>query len=125
MTGSGWQFVWSATATNSPATFTIHSTNTYRVQLWGLNQVYPGFNSAITWNNAQANDVNSDALLTSGPFTASTINSPVLLSTGTQNFNLPRLGDFLFNNEVTLVIAPVDDAANNAGGLCIPRMDAS
>ncbi|MDB6125497.1 MAG: hypothetical protein JWQ71_4490 [Pedosphaera sp.] len=111
--------------TNSPATFRITSTNTYRVQLWGLNQAYPNFNSTITWNNAQANDINSNDLLTSGQFTGSAINSPVLLSTGTYNFTIPRLGDFLFNNRVTLVISAVDDAANSMGGMRIRRQNAS
>ncbi|MEP6662763.1 MAG: Ig-like domain-containing protein [Verrucomicrobiota bacterium] len=110
---------------NSPATFKINSTNAYRVQLWGLNQEYPGFNSSITWNTAQANDVISNDLLTSGALTAVAINSSVFLSTGVNSITVPRLGDFLFNNRVTLVLSAVDDAANNGGGMRIKRMNAS
>ncbi len=110
---------------NSPATFRINATNLYRVQLWGLNQDYPDFHSAITWNTGQANDTASNNLLTSGSLTATAIGNSVLLSTGVYNFTLPRLGDFLFNNHVTLVLSGVDDAANNGGGFRIRRLNAS
>lgn len=41
------------------------------VQVWSLDQSYPGMATNITWNTAQANDTNSgSALLTAGPATA-------------------------------------------------------
>ena len=106
----------------SPATFSISFLNTYqqRIQLWGLNQPYAAFSPDITWNNAQANDTNSNSLLTSGPSSATAIGGSALVPTsGTLpfTFTLPRLGDFVFGNRLTLALSGVDDPANNAAGL--------
>lgn len=116
--------------TNAPASLTVKftSTNKQRVQLWALNQAYPGFNSAITWNTAQANDTASNGLLTTGPFTATAIGTDVVIPTsGTTpyTFTIPRLGDVLISNRVTLVLAGVDDAANSSGGLRMQRANAA
>lgn len=110
----------------APATFTVGFTDTFpqRVQLWALNQAYPGFNAALTWNTAQANETNSNQLLTNGTFTATPVGASVVLpasGTNAYTFTLPRLGDVLRTNRVTLVLASVNDAANNAGGLRIQR----
>jgi hypothetical protein len=41
------------------------------VQVWSLDQDYPGFSANLTWNTAQANDTSSGSgLLSSGPLTA-------------------------------------------------------
>jgi hypothetical protein len=96
--------------------------------LWALNQAYPGFNSAITWNTAQANDTASNGLLASGPFTATAIGADVLIpASGTTpyTFTIPRLDDVLISNRVTLVFAGVDDAANSSGGLRMQRTNAT
>lgn len=119
-----------AADTSAPASLTVKftSSNKQRVQLWALNQAYPGFNSAITWNTAQANDTASNGMLNSGPFTATAIGADALIPTsGTTpyTFTIPRLGDVLISNRVTLVLAGVDDAANNAGGLRMQRTNAT
>ena len=57
-----------------------------RVQLWGLKQAYTNFNADITWNTAQANETNSNNLLTSGLYTAVTIGDPKLIPR-TRQFN--------------------------------------
>lgn len=116
--------------TNAPASLTVKftSTNKQRVQLWALNQAYPGFTSAVTWNTAQANDTASNGLLTTGPFTATAIGADVLIPTsGTtpHTFTIPRLGDVLISNRVTLVLAGVDDASNSSGGLRMQRANAA
>lgn len=108
------------------ATFTVFFTaaNLQRVKLWGLNQAYPGFNADVTWNSVQANSTNSNDLLTSGSFTASQIGADVLIPPGgttSYTFSIPRLGDFLFSNQVTLVLTGAADASNNAGGLRLQR----
>ena len=105
--------------------FTV--SNKQRVRLWALNQAYPGFNGGVTWNTAQANHTASNELLTTGPFTAATIGTDVLIPTsGTTpyTFTIPRLGDVLISNRVTLVLSGVSDGANNAGGLRMQRTNA-
>ncbi len=112
------------------ATLIVHFTaaNLQRVKLWGLKQSYPGFNANVTWNTAQANHTDSNDLLSSGSFTASHIGADVLIplnGTSPYTFPIPRLGDFLFSNQVTLVLAGVADASNNAGGLRLQRGQAT
>ena len=115
---------------NTQATLTVSFTTNFkqRVQLWALSQAAPGFASDLTWNNAPANDTNSNALLTSGPFTAMPVGASQIVPTnGTADcvFILPRLGDYLFNHRVTLVLAGVNDPANNSGGLRLQRTNAT
>lgn len=110
--------------TNAPAVFTLAFANTFkqRAQLWALNQRCPAFGSNLTWNTAQANQTNSNSLLTSGAFTATPLGASVLLPTnavapGTYSFPLGRLGDYLFADTLTFVLAGVDDPSNSASGL--------
>lgn len=111
--------------TNAAATFTVSfsTTNKQHVQLWALNQACPPFGSSLTWNSAQANATNSNALLTTGLFTGIPIGIDLLIPTNNTSpanpysFVIPRLGDFLFSNTITLVLVGVDDANNNSGGL--------
>lgn len=116
---------------NSQAVFTVitHTQNfQQRAQLWGLNQSYAGFSANLTWNAAQANDTASNDLLTTGPASATAIGSSVLIPSTVstlRSFTIPRLGDFLFGNRVTLVMAGVDDVGNNAGGLRLGRTNAT
>lgn len=114
----------------SSGTFTINFNNTYSqsVQLWGLNQAYPSFSSSITWNNAQANDTGSNSMLTSGSLTATRIGSNTNIVPGSSpyqpySFVIPRVGDFLKNGKVTLVLAgePALTGSNHSSGLRLTR----
>jgi len=114
--------------TQAVFTVTTHTTNfAHRAQLWGLNQAYPGFTPVVTWNTAQANDTASNDLLTVGPETATAIGASQWFTSATSTpyqFTVPRIGDFLFGDRVTLVLAGVLDAANDAGGLRLARASA-
>ncbi len=107
---------------DSSAKFQISFQNTFpqRIQLWALNQSYTNFNADISWNSAPANDTNSNSLLTNGLFTASPIGLAALVPVSgatPYSFTIPWLGDFLFDNKITFVIAGVDDPSNSASGL--------
>lgn len=107
---------------DKPATFTLYFKNSYqqRVQLWGLKQAYTNLDEHITWNSAQANDVNSNSLLTNNPFSAQRIGNPIMLplsGTTPHSFTIPRLGDFVFGGKATVVLTGEDDPTNNASGL--------
>lgn len=112
---------------DAPATFAINfaESSEQAVQLWALNAGYPGFNAAITWNNAQANNTSNNGMLSG----ATALGAPVLVDPGTglipSTFTLPRLGDFVFSSRVTLVLTGVDDALNDSQGLRIGRASAS
>ncbi len=115
--------------TTTQALFTAGFQAKYKqaVQLWALNQSYPDFSPAITWNNAQANDTAGGGLKTEGAFTASPIGGPVLVPvTGTEpyTFIIPRLGDYAQGTNLWLVLTAVPDAANDAGGLRLLRTNA-
>ncbi len=108
---------------------TTHTVNAaQRVQLWALNQAYTNFSAGITWNNAQANALDSNDLLTNGPLHATRIGEPVLFTStasSTYTFTIPRLGDYAFSNRITFGLSGVEDAANSAGGLRLARNNAS
>jgi len=119
-------------STQALFTVTTHTQSfQQRVQLWGLKQAYPGFNADITWNTAQANDTNSDSLLTSGTYTAAPIDAPALIPSTPSTpraFVIPRLGDYVWSNRVTLVLAGLPDLGtetNNSGGLRLQRAGAT
>jgi hypothetical protein len=115
---------------NAPANFTLRFTENLKqgIQLWALNGVYPGFSPAITWNNALANDPSNNGMLT-GPNAATAVGAPVLINAGAglipYTFALPRLGDFVFSNRLTLVLSGVDDVLNDSQGIRISRASAS
>lgn len=49
----------------------VSASGAQTVQLWSLDQDYPGFNANLTWNTAQANDTTSGSgMITGGGFTA-------------------------------------------------------
>ena len=109
--------------TNTNAVFTVTtSTTTFaqQAQLWALNQAYGGFNPGITWNTAQANDTNSDNMLTSGTFTATAIGASQFFN-GTPStaysFTIPQIGNYLAGNQVTLALSGVDNPNDTSGGL--------
>jgi hypothetical protein len=109
--------------TNTNAVFTVTtSTQTfaYDAQLWALNQDYPGFDTNVTWNTAEANDTNSDNLLTNGAYTATAIGGPLFFpgaDSTAYSFTVPVIGNYSFNNRVTLVLTGVDNTNDNSGGL--------
>ena len=108
--------------TNALATFTVVFRNSYkhRVQLWGLDQPYPDFSSDITWGTAQANDTTNNELLSSGTYTGSKIGTSMILPlSGTEpySFTITRLGDYLFDDKIILVVTGLSDPANNSSGL--------
>ena len=108
---------------NTSATFVVTSSSVnfeQRAQLWGLNQAYSDFTTNATWDSAQANDTNSDDLLTNGTFTATPIGASQLLSGSTSvayTFTVPVIEDYLVNNQVTLALSAVNDPDDNSGGL--------
>jgi hypothetical protein len=103
------------------------------MQLWILNQSYPGFvpngtNAdpaaaipSLTWTNAQANDTNitANGLLTSGAKTATLVNDFTSAggSTGNLGFSLPApWGQYLINNQIVIALGTTNDAGNNSNG---------
>jgi hypothetical protein len=112
---------------STSAVFTVGFQAYYHqnVQLWALNQSYPGFNSAVTWNTAQANDPNSNDLLTTGAFTATAIGSVTNIPVGSsvpQSFVIPQIGNYVHGNLLTLALSGVTNQVsftNDSGGLRI------
>ena len=115
------------------AVFTVGFLNSYKqnVQLWALNQAYPGFTSAVTWNTAQANDTASNNPLTSGTLSATPIGAVTNIpASGTtpQTFAIPLIGNYIRSNRVTLVLSGSPDAGsfiNNSSGLRLLRASAT
>lgn len=103
------------------ASFTVNFANSFlqNVQLWALDQEYPGFSSGITWNGAQANDTGSNDLLTTGSATAIKIGTPVVVPSSYPNghsFSIPNIGNYIKGGKVVLVLTGVDAANNNSSG---------
>ena len=117
--------------TTLPAIFsfvTVSSSGAQRLQLWGLNQFYPGMSNNIIWANAQANETNTDNMLTNGPTTASMIGTNALLpaSTTSNSITIPApWGQFLQSNKVVLVYTAASDVANSSSGYRILVTNAS
>ncbi|MEY4387618.1 MAG: hypothetical protein RLY20_2901, partial [Verrucomicrobiota bacterium] len=115
-------------STGATLTVTTH-TNAFRhsAQLWGLSQAYPGFTDTITWNSAQANETNSNDLLTNGVFYAQRLGAPFVFPASNStpfNFGVSNLSGFLLSNRVTFAFTGVYDALNDAGGLRLARTNA-
>jgi acetyl esterase/lipase len=108
---------------DTAATFTVRffDNSRHSVQLWGLDQPYAGFSSSITWNNAQANETASNDMLTSGLLTATGIGPAVDINPGVSltphTFTIPRIGDLVQANRITLVLTGIDAATNSTNGL--------
>ena len=115
--------------TNAPATFSVnyHAANAHAVQLWVLNQPYPGFSGDVTWNTAQANDTNSNDLLTSGSATATRLVSAKLLQPASANdwewFRITNWGAYTFSGKITLALTTSSNTNNSAGGLRMDRFE--
>ncbi len=107
---------------NQPVTLSVirfSVSGPQHLQLWALNQPYPGMNNDITWNSAQANELGSNALLTNGSFTASLITEAVVTATGsgTNTFTIPApWGQFIKNNRLVLALTSADDPVNTTTG---------
>jgi len=112
--------------TNAVAKFTItkfSNSGVQHVKLWGLNQTYPGFTSALTWNTARANELTSNDLLTdpTNTYTATLITDALVPTTATYEFTLPGgaggWGRFIIEGKLVLVLTGMSDGANHANGL--------
>ncbi len=107
---------------NLPATLTVvrfSVSGPQHLQLWALNQPYPGMNNDITWDTAQANDTNSNSMLTNGPFTASPITEVVVTITGsgTNTLTIPAPWvQFIQGDKLVLALTGVDDPVNTTTG---------
>jgi hypothetical protein len=108
---------------NAPATLTVYSPSTsgqQNVTLWALNNAYAGMANTITWAAAQANDTNSNSMLTSGPLTATAITNVLAPdSPGPTYFTLPApWGQFVQGNKLALAFTAFDSIAptNSSAG---------
>ncbi len=110
------------------ASLTVYRPSTsgqQNVQIWGLNQPYPGMAGTLTWPVAQANDTNSNNLLTGpgNPFAASAITN-LLLPDGSGAYSIPLptpWGQFIQDNKLVLALtgAAPGTATNSAAGFRI------
>jgi hypothetical protein len=106
---------------NASASFRLGFNNSFaqQVRLWGLNESYPGFSQTVSWDTALANDTASNGM-TAG---AAAIGPDVGIDPGgglrPYTFAIPRLGDHVFGNRVTLVVCGVEHPSNSSGGLRI------
>jgi VCBS repeat-containing protein len=104
---------------------------TQNVKLWALNQPYPGFTPAVTWNTAQANDLNSNDLLIGGQYSATPVSSVTNLPvSGTLPVSLSvrNIGNYIHSNRVTLALCGAPDGGgytNNVAGLRMLRANAT
>jgi hypothetical protein len=111
----------------APAKFRIrfHQDYRHRVRLWGLKQPYLDFDSTVTWNTARANEVAGNDMLVEGSDSSSEIGEFVDIIPGTElapyEFAIPRLGDCVFGNRLTLVLTGALAATNHDGGMRISR----
>jgi hypothetical protein len=109
---------------NAPAQFQFVSaanSGAQHLQLWALNQAFPGMGDGLTWNTAQANQLTNNDLLTSGPFTATALGELVLPGgAGTNHFTMsPPWGQFVFSNRLVLALTGVADTTNASAGFRI------
>lgn len=111
---------------DAPATFKIrfHQAYRHRVRLWGLKQPYLDFASTVTWNTARANDLFGNDMLVEGNDFAVGIGE-VDINPGSElvpyDFEIARLGDFVFENRLTLVLSGVLAGTNDDAGMRISR----
>jgi hypothetical protein len=112
---------------DAPANFTLRFQNSFshQVRLWSLAGSAEPLDPAMTWNNAPANSVVDNEMLTTGTPSALLQVDSTRIAPGSALapyvFSIPRLGDVLENNRVTLILSGVEDSRNNSGGLRIAR----
>jgi acetyl esterase/lipase len=110
--------------TTQPATLRLYpgaGGGSQRVQIWALNQAFtaPTNLNNLNWNQAPANDTNGNGMLTGGVATASLL-TELQLANATNEVIIPApWGQFVFNNQLTLVIgtsvAIAGDVNSSAG----------
>jgi hypothetical protein len=95
---------------NLPASLTLirHSVSgPQRLQLWALNQPYPSMSADITWLTAQANETNSNRMLTNGLSTATCLTELAVAETGAGSNTLTIAapwGQFICDSKLVLVL---------------------
>lgn len=110
---------------DAPAVFTLHFQNTFshQVRLWSLSGHSGPLNTAMTWNQAPANSIGDNELLTTGTPSATLRIDSTRIAPGSAltpySFILPSLGELMENDRVTLVLTGVNDDRNHSGGLRI------
>ena len=110
---------------DAPASFTLRFQDSFshQVRLWSLAGFPETLDPAMTWNNAPANSTNDNSMQDSGAPAATSRIDSVRIAPGSalapHVLRIPRLGDVLDGNRVTLVLTGVDDTRNNVGGLRI------
>jgi hypothetical protein len=98
---------------------TVINNQRQHIQVWTLDQPYPGFSAAMTWNNAQANDTASNSMLTNGAFTATAWTDFLSPNGGGATANVtipPPWGAALINNQLCLALATISDPTNGDNG---------
>ena len=108
-----------------PATLTLARfsvSGPQRLQLWALNQAYPGMNNDLIWMTAQANETNSSGMLTNGAHTATLLNDTLVTDTGAGDTTLAipaPWGQFIHSNKLVLVLTGADHSSNTTTGFRI------
>jgi hypothetical protein len=105
--------------TNSALTFTATTANNsarQRVLVWALNQPYPGISSTIVYATAQANETNSNFMLTdpTNQFTATLVADRLSVNGAnlTQTITIPApWGQHVFGNKLVLAMTGTNDPA--------------
>ncbi len=111
--------------TNNALTLTFSTTSAngrQHLQVWALNQAYPGMSANIVWATAQANhtNINSNDMLTSGDYTATPLVDYIASSAlGLKTVTLPGpWGSYLIGDQVVLVLTGYNDPATNSANGC-------
>ena len=102
---------------------TAANSRVQHVQVWGLNQAYPGLDTNIIWSTAQANQTDQtldNGMLTTGPFTATALYDFISPNAAGVAFSVripAPWGDHLIGGKLILVLTSLDDPINNSNGL--------
>jgi len=99
----------------------VNSPQRQDVVVWSLNEDYPGFSSVLTWNTAQANDINSGSMLLTDPtntFTATAYDHFLSTQGGgagiTHELNGGPWGNMIRSgNVIYLAMSSIDNIGNN------------
>ncbi len=97
------------------------SGGTQRLRIWALDQSYPAMSNNLVWATAQANETNSNNLLTNGAFTATQLLEVHSAGgAGSNTFTLPApWGQFVLSNKLVLVFTATEAVlpdTNSAAG---------
>jgi hypothetical protein len=107
----------------------ISGTGRQHVQVWALNQAYPGMAATIVWATAQANHTNikSNDMLTNDVYTATPLADFISSGTaGTKSITLAApWGNYLIGNQLILVLTGYNDPATNASAGCRVQLNST